>query len=78
MTPLNGTVTLTGFQSETVEVEWWDTYTGIITKRETVPVDPSGSLTLDVSNLETDLACRIAQAGALEWPHSVYVPMIMK
>ncbi len=59
ITPISDTVTLNGFQPGTVEVEWWDTYTGNIINTETVQVDPSGSLNLQVLNLETDVACRI-------------------
>jgi hypothetical protein len=78
MTPLDGTVTLSGFRSGLVEVEWWDTYAGIIIRRETVSVGPSGFLTLHLSNLETDVACHIVQTGSFEWSHSVYMSVVMK
>jgi hypothetical protein len=73
--PLDGTITMSGFQSGTVEAVWWDPYAGTVISVEIIPVGPSGVVTLSVSGLETDTACHIRQEDDSQWAYQMYVPM---
>jgi len=59
--PVSGTVTVSGFANGVYKCEWWDTSTGVIVSAQDV-VCSSGNITLTVSNLVSDVACKIYQA----------------
>jgi len=54
----SGTVTVSGLKDATYQVEWWDTSSGAIKSNEEVTCS-DGNLTLNVSNLQSDVACKI-------------------
>ena len=58
LSPISGTVTIQGFRSGTYIVEWWNTSTGMISSTEKVQ-SVNGSLVLNVSNLLSDIACKV-------------------
>jgi hypothetical protein len=49
---------LLGFQDGTYTVEWWDTYTGNIVKRETLQA-VGGKIPLLIENLSKDFAVKL-------------------
>ena len=55
---VSGTVTVSGLKDSTYQVEWWDTSSGEITSKEEV-VCSGGTLTLNIANLQSDVACKI-------------------
>lgn len=55
----SGNITITLKPNTSYSVQWWNTYTGQITKQETLGSNSSGVLTLQISNLTTDLAIKI-------------------
>lgn len=60
--PINGTVTIPGLQPGPYTVEWWDTYSGTITKTEVV--DSHSALVLALPRaLNDDMAVKVAWAG---------------
>jgi hypothetical protein len=66
---LSGTVRLDGFQAgKTYNVEWWDTYqtdaSRQVVRRETVVASASGAITVNVTNLATDVALRLSPIDA--------------
>jgi hypothetical protein len=64
--PITGTVTLKGFAANTMfNVEWWDTYAGKASSMQSISTNASGDLVLNVSNLTTDVAVRIALQGTI-------------
>jgi len=57
---VSGEVTITGFTpSKQYTVEWWDTYTGSVSKTEPVTTDGDGNVQLQISSLQDDLAVKI-------------------
>lgn len=64
VSPVSGTVTMSGFKDGTYNVEWWDTSTGAITKQESIQC-VGGAITLTVSNLVSDVACKVYPATAV-------------
>jgi hypothetical protein len=54
----NVTVELSGFLDGEYVVEWWDTYSGAIIRRETIAIS-GGSFQITIGYLEKDLALRI-------------------
>jgi hypothetical protein len=66
--PASGTVALTGFQpGARYTLEWWDPYQPDPARQvlgtETLTANSNGSLSIDVSDLETDIAVRLALAS---------------
>lgn len=59
ITPQSGTVTLILRPDEPYWVEWWDTATGAVSRREHVVADGAGRVTLSISNLTGDLALKV-------------------
>lgn len=57
------TATLRGFQPGSYEVEWWDTYAGVVSSRESVSVDAVGALELNIPEVARDIACKIRPAA---------------
>jgi len=58
--PLSGTVTLDGFEaSKDYQVEWWETYSGNVSRTETVTTNSSGTIILSIDNLISDVAVKI-------------------
>ena len=57
--PAAGQVAIDGFADGTYRLEWWDTITGRITRTENAQ-SSQGRITLSVSGLATDIACKIA------------------
>lgn len=55
---VSGTVTLTGLKDGSYQVEWWDTSTGAVTRTEFVDC-ANGSLVLSVTDLQSDIACKL-------------------
>jgi hypothetical protein len=63
--PATGTVTLTGFRpSAAFSVEWWDAHAGSVIRTDTMVSGSNGSLSLQVTNLTTDVAVRISPADS--------------
>ena len=57
---VSGVVTVAGFAlSKHYTLEWWDTYTGSVSKTETVTTDGDGKLRFQISNLQDDLAVKV-------------------
>lgn len=64
--PINGSVTLKGLAANTsFNVEWWDTYMGKVSSTQSISTTATGDLVLNVSNLTTDVAVRIAPQGTV-------------
>jgi hypothetical protein len=69
--PVSGRVRVSGFPpGASLAVEWWDTCSGeppacrvSVTKRETLTADASGTLTLNLANLATDVAVKVGEFG---------------
>lgn len=59
--PVSGQVTISGLADGLYQVEWWDTSTGAVTRKEDVQCS-QGKITLTVTNLVSDVACKIAPA----------------
>ena len=59
----NVTATLGGFQPGSYEVEWWDTYAGVVSARESVSADADGALELNIPEVARDIACKIRPAA---------------
>jgi hypothetical protein len=55
-----GTITLRAKPNTAYTVEWWNTYTGGIDRRQVLASDRTGNLTLSVSNLAADVAVKIS------------------
>ena len=51
-------ITLTGMRDGPYDIQWWDTYQGRCTKRQRLKAH-EGNLTLNIKDLEKDLACKI-------------------
>ncbi len=65
--PASGTVRVPGFRPRaSFDVEWWDTYAPqkTVVSHETVSADPSGTVSLAVTALETDVAVMLRPRGA--------------
>ena len=60
---VSGTVTIKGLATGSYKVEWWDTSTGTITS-SSMAQSSGGSLVLNVSNLVSDVACKIYSGAA--------------
>ena len=65
---VSATVTLQGFQpNKTYTVEWWDTYqvdpAQQIINSESVTAQGDGTVTITISNLDTDMALKIVSQG---------------
>ncbi|MCE5324485.1 DUF11 domain-containing protein [bacterium] len=58
VSPISGTVTLTGLKDSVYDVEWWDTSTGSVSSNDELTCT-GGSLVLSVQNLQSDIACKI-------------------
>lgn len=63
ITPVSGTVTVSGLKSGVYKAEWWDTTTGAITRTDDVQCI-NGNITLQVQGLQSDTACKIFQIAA--------------
>lgn len=61
--PASGTVTVSGLDDGSYNVEWWDTTTGTVTRTETVAC-AGGNIVLSVQNLVSDVACKIRPVPA--------------
>ena len=59
----NVTATLGGFQPGSYELEWWDTYAGVVSSRESVSVDAVGAFELIIPEVARDVACKIRPAA---------------
>ena len=59
--PVSGSVTVSGFKDGPYKIEWWDTSTGTISKIEDA-VCVNGKITLNVTDLQSDIACKIYPA----------------
>ena len=58
--PISATITIGGFDPNTLyELEWWDTYAGIVNSTQNISTDSQGNLVLSVNNLVTDTAVKI-------------------
>lgn len=55
-------VTLARMDAGAYEIEWWDTYRGVATRRERTETQ-GGSLVLAVEPLATDVACKVRRVG---------------
>jgi hypothetical protein len=53
-------VTVTGLDIGTYDVEWWDTWKGVVTKRETRQLQ-QGALSLEIASLKRDIAAKITR-----------------
>ena len=53
------TAIIGGFQPGNYAVEWWDTYAGVVSRRESVTVDANGTLELCIPEVVRDVACKI-------------------
>ncbi len=54
---------ISGFQPGNYDVEWWDTYAGVVSGRESVVADTSGTLELNIPEITLDVACKIRPAA---------------
>ena len=70
----SGTVKVRLTPSTFYDVEWWNTYTGTTTKSETLTSDSIGDLTLNISNLASDLAVKIVNPNYIETPSGTPTP----
>lgn len=61
--PVSGTITVSGLANGDYRVEWWNTATGEITSTQNL-VCSGGNLTLSVSGLVSDTACKIYPSAA--------------
>ena len=55
----NVTAIIGGFQPGNYDVEWWDTYEGVVSRRESVTADANGTLELSIPEVARDVACKI-------------------
>ena len=62
----SGTVTLSLSANTQYDIEWWNTYSGVVSKRETLISDSQGKLSLAVSALSDDVALKIIKTGSVE------------
>ena len=70
----SGTVSVLGLVSNaSYSVEWWDAYTGAITKTETLTANSNGTIGLPITNLSNDLAVKLIKSGS-EVPTVTTVP----
>lgn len=60
---VSGTITIPGLADGAYKVDWWDTTTGQVIRSEQV-TSSNGSLTVSVTNLQSDIACKIYPAPA--------------
>jgi hypothetical protein len=60
---VSGQLTISGLPQGTYNIEWWDTEEGEITGHTSATAGGTGQLTFSVSNLETDLAVKVSNAG---------------
>ena len=66
ISPLSGRVTVPGMAPGRYQVEWWNTYTGAITKTELIEVQSDRRLTLSLpAPLGDDVAVRISRLDLL-------------
>lgn len=59
--PQTGNITFSGMPPGTYTISWYDTYAGSISRTEAKTVDSSGIVSLDVANLGTDVAIKVAK-----------------
>jgi len=60
ITPITGTVSIAGLKANTnYDVEWWNTYSGLVTSTQIIKTNSNGRLILPISNLTTDVAVKI-------------------
>jgi hypothetical protein len=71
--PASGTITIPGVEGHWL-IQWWDTETGTITRRELVHA--GGALILDIDGLAGDVAVKAIRSADLT-PRS-YLPLVMK
>lgn len=69
--PQSGTITMRLTPGAIYTVEWWDTRSGQVARRELLVADPAGQLTLTITALRDDLAIKLARDGA---DRAVYMP----
>jgi len=58
------TMTLPVLQTGDYTVEWWDTYNGVVSGTTDLTTDGSGTLTIALPNIQTDVACKIRQKSS--------------
>lgn len=69
VTPVSGSITIPGFSPSTpYPVEWWDTTTGSPVLTESRSTDPAGNLTLEVSDLVSDVAVQVGDDSGRPLP----------
>jgi hypothetical protein len=71
--PASGTITIPGVEGHWL-IQWWDTETGTITRRELVHA--GGALILDIDGLAGDVAVKAIRSADLT-PRS-YLPLVIK
>jgi hypothetical protein len=55
----NVTAIIGGFRPGNYDGEWWDTYKGIVSRRESVTADANGTRELSIPVVARDVACKI-------------------
>ena len=65
ITPQSASVTIGGFSPNTqFSVDWWNTYSGVISSTTQVTSSGAGVITLQIQNLATDTALKIRSSSA--------------
>jgi hypothetical protein len=59
VTPQSGQVTFQMKPSSPYKIEYWDTYSGEIARREYINSDANGFITINIVRLESDLALKL-------------------
>jgi hypothetical protein len=62
----SGNVRIKLTPSTSYDIEWWSTYSGSVTKTETLTSASDGFLILPITNLTNDLALKIVKTGYVE------------
>jgi hypothetical protein len=57
------TMTVTGVAQGGYEVQWWDTYTGTVSSNDSLSTDGSGTLSVPLPDIQTDVACKITSSA---------------
>ena len=58
--PVTGTVTIGGFKpNESKRIEWWNTFTGLVTNTTNQITNSNGDIVLAINNLTSDMAVKI-------------------
>jgi hypothetical protein len=77
---LSGTITISGFQAgETYSIQWWDPYQSNqihqVTATDTLTAETSGTITLPVNTLTTDIAVKIFPTQA-QLARTLFLPIL--